>query len=660
MPNGRAAVVAALGYDPRSFASRRKPRMSRPHPGWRSALLLLPLLAPLTSAIAQRSAVPADTPYPGTITLEVDATDLQHRVFRTRQRIPVQSGPLTLLYPQWLPGRHAGYGAVDKFAGLVITGNGRKLEWTRDPLDVYAFKIEVPPGLTEIEVSSEFLTPTDRDQGRVVMTPAMFNLQWNMMALYPAGHYANRITVVPTLKLPAGWQPYTALEVDARSGDSVRYKPVDFDTLVDSPVYAGKHYKVIDLDPGARVPVRLDVIADDARHLETKDDHLAAHRRLVQQAYKLYGSHHYDHYDFLLSLSGQMAGNGLEHHRSSENGVGTDYFTDWDPGKGSTDLLAHEYTHSWNGKFRRPADLNTPSFNVPMQDSLLWVYEGQTQYWGNVLTARAGLRTLDTARETLALVAANYADNRPGLSWRALQDTTNDPIIAQRRPKPYRSWQLSEDYYSGGQLLWLEVDARLRASSGNRKSLDDFARAFFGVDNGQWKVKPYTFDDVVATLNGVAADDWARFLRERLDGHGPLTGGIEASGWRLVYQDKPNAAAEAAAKERGGSDFLYSLGFTVGKDGKFGEVRWDSPAFKAGIGSGMELVAVDDREYSKELLEDAIKSAKDGKAPIRLTAKDFDRFRTVSIDYHGGLRYPHLERIKGRPDYLTPIFTARK
>ncbi|TWH99739.1 putative metalloprotease with PDZ domain [Luteimonas cucumeris] len=634
--------------------------MSRSRLRWLPVLLALPLLTPLSSAIAQQYAAPANTPYPGTITLDVDATDLQHRVFRAKQRIPVQPGPMTLLYPQWLPGRHAGYGSVEKFAGLTITGNGQKIEWKRDPLDVYAFNIVVPQGVSEIEIASEFLSPTDRDQGRVVMTPAMLNLQWNNIALYPAGHYADKVTFVPTLKVPAGWQPFTALDVDSRSGDTVRYKPVDFDTLVDSPVYAGKHYKTIDLDPGAKVPVRLNVVADDARHLEAKDDHVAAHRKLVDQAYKLFGSYHYDHYDFLFSLSEQMSGNGLEHHRSSENGVGTDYFTDWDPKKGSTDLLGHEFAHSWNGKFRRPADLTTPSFNVPMQGSLLWVYEGQTQYWGNVLTARAGLRSQETARDALAMVAATYADNRPGLGWRALQDTTNDPIIAQRRPKPYRGWQLSEDYYSGGQMMWLEADARIRSKTGGKKSLDDFARAFYGVDNGSWKAKPYTFDDVVATLNDVVADDWATFLRTRLDGHGSLTGGIEASGWRLVYKDKPNAAAKARGGDRGGADFLYSLGFTVGKDGKFGDVRWDSPAFKAGIGSGMELVAVDDREYSKDLLEDAIKAAKDSKTPIKLTVKDFDRYRTISIDYHEGLRYPHLERIEGKPDYLTKIFAARK
>jgi predicted metalloprotease with PDZ domain len=648
--------------------------MFRPSGVW-SAGLVLPLLLVSAGAARAQTAPPRDVAYPGTITLQVDATDLSHRIFHARQQIPVQAGPLTLLYPSWLPGNHSPRGPIDKIAGIVITGHdgsgsGQRIEWKRDPLDVFALKLDVPAGVTTLDVAFDYLTPTDRTQGRVVMTPAMLNLQWNAVALYPAGHYASRITIQPTLKLPPQWTAATALEVASRSGDTVHYKPVSFDTLVDSPVYAGQYYKLVDLDPGAKVPVRLNVFADDPKYLETKPEQVAAHRRLVQQAYKLFRSHHYDHYDFLFSLSDQMSGNGLEHHRSSENGVGTGYFTDWDASVSDRDLLPHEFTHSWNGKFRRGADLATPNFNVPMQDSLLWVYEGQTQYWGNVLAARSGLRTQAQSRDALALVAAAYTDNRAGLSWRALQDTTNDPIIAQRRPKPYRGWQLSEDYYSGGQMIWLEVDARLRAKSGGRKSLDDFASAFFGVDNGSWTVKTYTFEDVVATLDGIVADDWAGFLRARLDGKTPITGGIEAAGWKLVYRDKPNAYAKAASKEGGGADFLYSLGFTVGKDGRFGEVRWDSPAFRAGIGTGMLLVAVDDREYKKDVLEDAVKAAKASgapasdatasKPPIVLLVKDFDRYRTITLHYHDGLRYPHLERIEGTADRLTSIFAARK
>jgi predicted metalloprotease with PDZ domain len=381
---------------------------------------------------------------------------------------------------------------------------------------------------------------------------------------------------------------------------------------------------------------------------------------MVEQALKLYGAQHYDHYQFLFSLSDQMGGNGLEHQRSSEDGESADYFTGWKEKVGFDDLLPHEYTHSWNGKYRRPADLWVPTLNTPMQDSLLWVYEGQTPYWGNVLAARSGMRPLPASIDALSLVAATYADNRPGLQWRGIQDTTNDPIVVGRQARAYRNYQMSEEYYSGGQMMWLEADAMIRAGTKGRKSLDDFARAFFGVNDGEWKVQnTYTFDDVVATLNGVYPHDWAKFLRDRLDGKVGLTGGIEASGWKLVYTDEPNDYQKSFGS-RYGSDFTYSLGLSLGKDGDIRDVRWGGPAFAAGIGTGTTLVAVNGQAYSGDALEDAVKAAKDDKAPIELMLKEFDRYRTVKIDYHGGLRYPHLERIKGTPDYLTAILTAKK
>lgn len=633
-----------------------------------SLALALPALGATAALQAQTSPqapvyAASTTPYPGTIRLDVDATNLSQRVFQVKQRIPVQAGPITLLFPKWLPGNHADYGRVDKLAGLVITANGQKLTWTRDPLDVYAFQVDVPQGATELDVAFQFLTPTDREQGRVVMTPNMLNLQWNMVALYPAGYDASAITFAPTVKLPSGWNAATALEQQSRAGDVVTYKPVNFEVLVDSPMFAGRHSKVIDLDPGAKVPVRLNVFADDAKYLEAKPDHIEAHRNLVDQMYKLYGAKHYDHYDFLFALSSQMSGIGLEHQRSSENGVGPKYFTGWDPKKGSSDLLAHEFNHSWDGKYRRGADLATPTFNTPMQGSLLWVYEGQTQYWGNVITARAGLRNFDTAKDALALVAAAYAEGRPGLEWRALQDTTNDPIIAKRTTKAYRSWQMSEDYYSGGQMIWLEADARLRELSGGKVSLDDFARKFFGMSDGEWTVNPYDFDEVAKTLEALQpTGDWATFLRDRLDGKKPLTGGIEASGWKLVFKDTPNAYAKAAASEYGGggADFNYSLGINVSKDNAVGDVRWDSPAFQAGIGPGMVLMAVNSRAYSGEVLEDAVKQAKTDKKPIELLVKEFDVFRTIQLPYYDGLRYPHLERIEGKPDRLAQIYAPKK
>lgn len=629
---------------------------------------LLPLALSLLiagGASAQNAASnippPQDVPYPGTMKLEVDATDLAHRIFRVKQTIPAQPGPLTLLYPMWVPGGHTPRNAIDKIAGITFKANGQKLDWRRDPLDVAAFHIEVPAGATEVVAEFDYLTPTTGSQGRVVMTPDMLNLQFLSAALYPAGHYTHRIMVDPRVTYPAGWTAFTALHEDGRSGATVDYKDVPFDILVDSPVYAGRYAKNIDLTPaGGKVPVKLGVVADAPKYLEAKPKQIELHKAMVEQALKLFGAQHYDHYQFLFSLSEQMGGNGLEHQRSSENGVGTDYFTGWNEKTGFTDLLAHEYTHSWNGKYRRPADLWTPNFNVPMQDSLLWVYEGQTQYWGNVLAARSGLRPLPASIDALALVAATYAENRPGLAWRNIQDTTNDPIIASRAPRAYRNYQLSEDYYSGGQMIWLEADALIRSRTGGKKSLDDFARAFFGVNDGEWEQQnTYTFEDVVATLNGVMPYDWASFLRERLDGKKGLTGGIEAAGWKLVFKDTPSAYAKANARW-GGADFVYSLGLSLGKDGGIGDVRWDSPAFNAGIGSGATVVAVNGQAFSPDVLEEAVKANTDGKAPIELLLKEFDRYRTIKLDYRGGLRYPHLERIPGKPDLLTPILTARK
>ena len=604
---------------------------------------------------------PRDVAYaPGTIRLDIDATNLNQRIFKVRQTIPVQSGPLTLLYPAWVPGGHSPRGAIDKIAGLTFKAGDRKLEWKRDTLNVHAFHLDVPQGVSQITAEFDFLTATGSGQGRVVMTPRMLNLQFLSTVLYPAGHYAGKVMFDPRVTYPAGWTAFTALHEQGRSGDTVDYQDVPLDILVDSPVYAGRHAKNIDLTPaGSKVPVRLGVVADAAKFLEVKPAQVAIHKAMVEQTLKLFGAQHYDHYQFLFSLSGQMGGNGLEHQRSSENGVGTDYFTGWNEKAGFTDLLAHEFVHSWNGKYRRGADLWTPNFNVPMQDSLLWVYEGQTQFWGNVLAARSGLRPLAASRDALALVAATYADNRAGLQWRGIQDTTNDPIVVGRASRAYLNYQMSEDYYRGGQMIWWEADALIRTKSGGRKSLDDFARAFFGVNDGEWKVQnTYTFEDVVKTLNGVQPHDWTTFLRDRLDGKVALTGGVEASGWKLVYKDEPNAYAKASSRG-GGADYTYSLGLSLNKEGVIGDVRWDSPAFKAGIGSGSTVVAVNGLAYDKDVLDEAVTAAKTG-APIELMLRDFDIYRTIRLDYRGGLRYPHLERIEGKPDTLTPMLTARK
>lgn len=617
--------------------------------------------APAVADVDARGVKISEAAYPGTIRLEVDATDLGQRVFKVGQTVPVQPGLQRFHYPAWLPGSHSPSGQIEKLAGLVINANGQRLEWVRDPLDVYTFNVQVPEGVTELRMDFQFLSPTDSAQGRTVMTPNMLNLQWNAMLLYPAGHAAHAITYQASARYPQGWEAASALAVASRNGDTVNYAPTNLEILVDSPVFAGRYHRMFDLAPAGTRPVRLNVFADRAKDLEAKPEHIEQHRALVTQARKLFGAEHYDHYDFLFAVTNQLGGIGLEHQRSSENSEDRDYFSGWDAKVGSSDLLGHEYTHSWDGKYRRPADLATLNYNVPMQGSLLWVYEGQTQYWGNVLTARAGIRPLDASRDALAMVAATYADNRPGLEWRSLGDTTNDPVIARRKPKPYRGYQMSEDYYQGGQMLWLEADVRLRTLSGGKRSLDDFAKAFFGQNDGQWeRPDTYTYDDVAATLEQVQPiGDWSQFLRDRLERKTGLVGGIEAAGWKLVYKDKPSAYFKAMMKGRG-ANFIYSLGVSLSPAGYVNEVRWDSAAFNAGVGTGMQVLAVNDLQYSADELEEAVRAAKDSKQPVRLLVKEVDVYRTLSIDYHGGLRYPTLERIEGSTDYLTPIFTARK
>jgi len=626
----------------------------------RSPLAALVALALASASLAQAQSAPAsDAPYPGTLTLTVDATDIAHRIFSVHEEIPVSAGPLRLYYPQWLPGGHGPYGKIEQIGGLTFTVAGKQLPWRRDPLDMYSFLVEIPDGADTLLVDFQFLSPLDANQGRVVVTPEIIGLQWNTVALYPAGHAARRITVQPNLKLPVGWQFGSALEVATQTGASTAFKPVDLDTLIDSPLLAGKYFKRFDLDPGAKVPVHIAAVADTAKELEAKPEILEMHRKMVQQAYKLYGSQHYAHYDFLLSISERYSGIGLEHHQSSENGVRPGYLTDAKASRGR-DLFPHEFTHSWNGKFRRGADLATPHFNTPMQDSLLWVYEGQTQYWGYVLAARSGLQSAEQVRDTIAMVAAGY-DHGEGRTWRNLADTTNQPIINQRRPQGWRSWQRGEDYYSEGQLVWLDADTLIREKSGGSKSLDDFARGFFGVENGRVEVLPYVFEDVVAALNAVAPHDWAGFLRERVEGkneHAPLDG-LARGGWKLVYTDKPGESAGSASRG-GGESFTYSLGMSLGKDNKITDVLWNGPAFKAGLAASMSLVAVNGISASADALKDAITEAKQSGAPIVLLVNNLDHIDTVRIDYRGGLRYPHLERVAGTPDRLGAILAPRK
>lgn len=647
-------------------------RMSRfTRPGLCAALaaLALPFAAaaqpsagPQPLGLAAQVPAARDVAYPGVIDIAIDATDIERRIFLVRQTIPVaQAGPMTLLLPKWLPGNHAPRGPAYALAGLRITADGRPVPWRRDPLEVYAYHLDVPEGAQALEVSFQHLSPTASDQGRVVMTPEMLNLQWEKMTLYPAGHFTRRITVRPQVRLPAGWDYAVALDGASRQGDVVSFAPVPYETLVDSPMFAGEHFKAVTLDETAgRPPVRLNIFADSPELLEADPAEMAAHRALVAQSDKLFGSRPFDRYDFLLALTDRLGGIGLEHHRSSENSVEPRYFLDWDDMAPERDLLPHEYVHSWNGKFRRGADLWTPDYLTPMSDTLLWVYEGQTQYWGYMLSARSGLWSKETALEALAQLAATY-DVRRGRAWRPLGDTTHDPIIAARRPIPWVSWQRSEDYYSEGLLVWLEVDTLIREKTNGRKSLDDFARAFFGVGpDGDYVPRTYAFDDVVAALNGVVAHDWAGLLTERLEGlsdQAPFEG-LRRGGYRLVYRETPTEFFRESEALSNVTNLTYSLGLTLRSGGAVSQVVWDSPAYESGLTVGNEIVAVNGMAWSAKRLKDAVTKAKDGSG-VELIVKEGEAYRTVKIDYRGGLRYPHLERVPGTPARLDQILAAR-
>lgn len=610
-------------------------------------------------AASPASATLADRDYPGEIVLDVDASDIARRIQQVRERIPVTPGPLTLWYPKWIPGNHAPTGPINQIAGLVISGNGQRIPWRRDPADMYAFQLDVPAGVETLEIAFQYLSPTSSAQGRVAMTPQMLSLQWHRVLLYPAGHDARRIRVAPSLRLPAGWSSATSLQIASSDGDRQRFRATDLMELVDSPVYAGRHFQRFDLDTGT-APVRLNAMADAAEQLQASPRMITAHRELVQQADRVFGPRPFAHYDFLLALSDSFSGIGLEHRQSSENGTYADYLRG-DAAFIDNDLLPHEYVHAWSGKFRRPATTWAPHFNIAVDNTLLWVYEGQTQYWAVVLAARSGLWTQEQARAVLANTLATGVQ-QPGHDWRNLQDTVHQGIVDfNDAPQAWGSWQRGYDFYSEGSLLWLAIDARMRERSGGRRTLDDFARRFHQGAGADAPVSLYGFDEVVHTLDNVQHDDWRGFLHARLEGLGkqaPLDG-LERSGWTLVYNDEPNIAIGDAESAAGHDDFRFSIGLKIAADGSISETLWDSPAFRANLAKDMTVVAVNGTAYSGERLKRAITTAKTAKVPIELLVRQGEQYSTTRLDYHDGLRYPHLQRIPMTHDHLSEILAPR-
>ena len=625
-----------------------------------AAAQLAPPLNSKPIAIVKADTIPAprDIAYPGTIQLTVDATDVTRAIFQVHEHVPVpHAGDFVMLYPKWLPGNHSPSGQIDKVAGFRVTASGRELHWVRDTLDVYAFHITVPQGVTAVDIDFQYASPTAQNQGRIVETPDLASIEWIANSMYPAGYYVRDIPVEASVIVPAGWKVATALRPASESGNRIQYPLTSYEILMDSPLIAGAHYRRFALSPD----VSLDVIADNEHELGARPDQIAAHQRLVQQAVKAFGAQHYDHYDFLLTISDYLGGEGLEHHRSSEDGTRRGYFTDWDNQLNARNLLPHEFSHSWNGKYRRAADLWTPDYRTPMQDTMLWVYEGQTQFWGYVLGARSGMLSKQDTLDAIAATAAAYSEGTPGRTWRPLEDTTNDPIIAQRTPQPWRSWQRSEDYYSEGELIWIDVDRIIRKQSRGNRSIDDFAKAFFGMRDRDYGELTYTFDDVVNTLNQVQPYDWRGYLLRRIFEIAPQAPleGITEGGYRLVYNDQPTKWITSLEKNRKFTELSYSGGLTVGTDGKIGSVLWGSPAFNAGLTVGTELVAVNGRKFDADALKEAIRAAAgNGPAP-ELLIHAGDVYRTVRIEWHGGLRYPHLEKVGGAPSTLDALLAPR-
>jgi len=604
---------------------------------------------------------PQDTPYAGVISLKIDATDIERHIFNVHESIPVKPGALTLLYPQWLPGTHAPRGPIDGLAGLMMSVSGRRLDWVRDPVNIYAFHVQVPDGASRLDVEFQYAAPLIGGEGRIIMvTPEMLGLEWNTVVLYPAGYYASRIVVAPEVTLPQDWDFGTALDVEGRKGNFVSFKHVSLEILVDSPVFAGRYFRYIQLDPA----VRLDIVADSSGSYDNiKPEQIAAHRKLVQEAYALFGTRHFDHYDLLLALSDHFGDIGLEHHRSSENRRLPGYFTDWDREAVGRAILPHEFTHSWNGKFRRPAGLTTPNFNVLMRNELLWVYEGLTSYLEGVLAARSGLWNADFTRQYWAYMAANMDHDRPGRAWRDVEDTTYQPIVTARRALSWLSWERTEDYYPEGALIWLDVDTKIRELSGDQHSLDDFARGFFGDTEGILGPVTYTLADVVHALNAVAAYGWEKFLTQRLHSHGPGAplDGLTRSGWKLIYTDVPTDYLRGLEDQRKAVNFMFSLGLNVSSReyGQIVEVLWGGPAYEVGLTAGTVIIAVNDREYRPERLREAIVIAHNTHTPIELIVKNLDRYRIVHIPYYDGLKYPRLERIERNIDRLSAITKPR-
>jgi len=596
---------------------------------------------------------PVDHAFDNAIELHVDATDIARKIFTVEERIPVSgNGTMTLLYPRWEPASHGPTLTVTDLAGLTVRAGGKTVAWRRDPYEPHAFHLTIAPGTRTIDVRFQMVAGSD------LLTPDIVAVPWQRLILYPAGWYARNIPVAATLALPEGLRSFTGLEVEQAKGPTIRFRRTSMEKLLDAPVLAGRYAARLPLTTSTPGAVSLDIIAMRASDLAVPPARIAELQQLIAQMRAVFGPTPFARYDILARLSDDGSAGGTEHRNSSENGLASTHFRDWPGQILNRDLIAHEIVHAWNGFYRTPADLWAPTPNVPVAGRLLWMYEGQTEFWGRVLATRAGQFAPAELRDRLAIEAAEIAD-RPGRAWRPLSDDVNYPAFMLRQSVPWRDWQRRRDYYSEGVMLWLAVDAELRDLSGGRRGIDDFAHRFFAGATPDAPTRTYDFDDLCNTLNAVAPRDWSGFLHSWIDATGTLdtNAGLTRHGWQLVFGDAPTAAFRASEEDAGVADLTYSIGLTVTDKGIVRAVRWNGPAFTAGLRPGAKIVAVNTASFGRDALLAAVRHA--ATRPITLTVEQDERKSDHLVPYAGTLRYPRLEPIAGRRDTLIALLTPR-
>ncbi len=600
------------------------------------------------------------------VRLRVDATDAPRRLFHVQMSLPVKAGALTLLYPEWIPGEHGPTGPIANLVGLKIQGGGKTIAWKRDSVNMFAFHLDVPAGVSSLDVAFDFISPPESEgfSSGSSATSELAVLNWNQLVLYPQGTQPDDFQYQATLRVPNGWRYGTALPIQRESGNEIEFQPAALTTLIDSPLSAGAHYRTIDLGSDGGAPHYLHIAADSDRALEVSPEVVNQYKNLVKESGALFGSRHYRGYHFLYTLSDHVAHFGLEHHESSDDRYSERALIDPEPQKTLGFLLPHEFVHSWNGKYRRPGGLisggHDGGYDTPMKGDLLWVYEGLTEYLGEVLTPRSGLWSAEDYRESLAGTAAEL-DTKFGRTWRPLEDTAVAAQVLYEAGADYGNYRRSTDYYPEGTLIWLEADVMIRQRSQGAKSLDDFCRAFYGGPGGAPALKAYNFEDVVAALNAVQPYDWAGFLNQRLhstDAHAPL-GGIEHSGWKLVYDGVRSEFWKAVESDHKEVDLTYSIGLRVKEDGGIVDVRYAGPAQKAGVAPSVKLIAVNGRQFNPTVLREAVARTATDPKPVELLLKNGEYYETQRVEYRGGEKYPHLARDTAAKDLLSEIIAPK-